>query len=121
MARKKGGALSADERNQLVRILESEKRRILRSNQQLEAMLAESGQSGLAGDSADIAGAATSREEAQYTASRVGQRLREVLAALDRVMSAPDAFGRCDGCRGAIAFERLEVLPTTMHCTACAS
>jgi len=44
--------------------------------------------------------------------------LEEVVAALDRLDRG--AFGRCENCGQAIAKGRLDVLPYTSYCTACA-
>jgi RNA polymerase-binding transcription factor DksA len=46
------------------------------------------------------------------------QTLEEIADALDRL--AKGTFGRCEECGGAIPRPRLQALPYTRHCVACA-
>ena len=46
------------------------------------------------------------------------QALKEIGEALERLRRG--AFGRCEECQGAIPKARLQALPYTRHCVACA-
>jgi DnaK suppressor protein len=46
------------------------------------------------------------------------QALKEITEALERVRQG--TFGRCEECEGAIPKARLQALPYTRHCVACA-
>ena len=46
------------------------------------------------------------------------QALKEITDALERVRQG--TFGRCEECEGAIPKARLQALPYTRHCVACA-
>ena len=52
-------------------------------------------------------------------ASRMHGRLNQVLEALERIENG--TYGNCVRCRGAIPFERLEVIPETATCVGCGS
>lgn len=45
-------------------------------------------------------------------------RLGEIAAALDRI--ADESYGRCEGCDGTIARDRLTAIPFTRWCIVCA-
>lgn len=70
-------------------------------------------------------GEAAAREEIEAEArTRATERgceaLQEIEAALRRLESEPERFGRCGRCGDVIASERLELLPQTRRCRACA-
>ncbi len=70
-------------------------------------------------------GEAAAREEIEAdahacAAERGREALQEIDAALRRLESEPERFGRCGRCGDVIAAERLEVLPQTLRCRACA-
>ena len=46
------------------------------------------------------------------------QALQEITAALDRIDRG--TYGKCEECQGAIPKARLQALPHTRHCVACA-
>jgi len=48
---------------------------------------------------------------------RMQSRLNQVLEALERIDNG--TYGVCVRCRGAIPFERLEVIPETATCVGC--
>jgi DnaK suppressor protein len=71
-------------------------------------------------DEHDPDGTTVAFERAQLIALRRAAegQLRDVDAALGRL--AAGTYGRCQRCRAPIAPERLEALPTTAVCVACA-
>jgi len=72
----------------------------------------------ITGDLADQAGATATREIVGLDVERVRVRVREVEAALRRV--AGGAYGVCEGCGEEIRPKRLEAVPETRYCVACA-
>lgn len=68
---------------------------------------------------ADLGTEMEEKEKEFLFASREGQRLYAVDAALRRLYRDPETFGTCARCGNAIEFERLEVVPATEHCAAC--
>ena len=61
-------------------------------------------------------------EEADFiTASRASAHLTEVDDALRLLHEDPDALVRCERCGGAIAPERLELVPWSRLCAGCAT
>jgi DnaK suppressor protein len=71
-------------------------------------------------DEHDVEGSSVGFERARLTAllRPAEARLAELEAALER--SASGAYGTCEGCGGPIGRERLEALPGTTSCVACA-
>jgi RNA polymerase-binding transcription factor DksA len=77
---------------------------------------------------ADLRAAATSRsdyephdvtdDEAAIQADAIEARLAAICDALERIESGD--YGRCLACGAAIAEERLDAVPTTTVCRACA-
>ena len=65
--------------------------------------------------------ATTAYERAQVTS--LAEEARQRLATLDRALAAVDGerFGRCEACGAAIGVERLEAVPDTTRCVACAA
>lgn len=88
--------------------------------EQLSAELAELG-GGDAHDAglADRSAVATERGGAELLVNDLRGLLDEVEAALGRLDAG--SYGRCEACASAIDPERLEALPTTRSCRACAS
>lgn len=72
-------------------------------------------------DEHDPDGATTGYERAKTTAMLQQARLRlvEIDQALKRTTDG--SYGRCDHCGYAIGEERLDAIPTTTRCAACAS
>ena len=62
---------------------------------------------------------AMEREKAFLFASLEGRFLWHIDEALRRLYKKPATFGRCHGCGGEIAFERLEALPHARFCINC--
>ncbi|MBL8775309.1 MAG: TraR/DksA C4-type zinc finger protein [Acidimicrobiales bacterium] len=71
-------------------------------------------------DEHDPEGATIAYERAQVASllESARRRLDELDAAIERIEAG--TYGRCDECGGAIAPARLEVLPATPWCVACA-
>lgn len=71
-------------------------------------------------DEHDPEGATIAYERAQVASllESARRRLDELDAAIERIEAG--TYGRCDVCGGAIAPDRLEVLPATPWCVACA-
>ncbi|NIP82018.1 MAG: hypothetical protein GWM90_23480, partial [Gemmatimonadetes bacterium] len=72
-----------------------------------------------AGCRLDGAGAAGVSRELAAADARLGERVRDLAAALDRLDR--DEYGRCRSCGAPIASERLDVLPATPRCRSCAA
>ena len=72
-------------------------------------------------DEHDPDGATTGYERAKTTAmlQRARLRLVEIDQALKRTTDG--SYGRCDRCGSDIGEERLDAIPTTTRCAACAS
>ncbi len=49
-------------------------------------------------------------------ATRVSRELAEIDAALERLYSSPDEFGRCEDTGRDIPFERLDIIPWARTC-----
>jgi RNA polymerase-binding transcription factor DksA len=95
-------------------------RRIVSLNAELDGII-ESAQLSNNDDEHDPDGATAGYERAKATALLQQARLR--LAEIDRAMkrTTDGSYGRCDHCGSAIGEERLDAIPTTTRCTACAS
>lgn len=65
---------------------------------------------------ADIGTESMEREKQFLLASKEGERLYEIDAALRRLYSEPESFGRCTRCGREIEMERLLVVPATTLC-----
>ena len=62
-------------------------------------------------------GTDTIDEEIQATnATRVSKELAEIDAALERLYSNPDSFGKCEETGRDIPFERLDIIPWARTC-----
>lgn len=69
----------------------------------------------------DLADVATDNFEQEFTLSLMQnqeQVLGEITEALERIRQG--TFGRCEECQKPIAKARLQALPYTRHCVACA-
>ena len=62
---------------------------------------------------------AMEREKAFLFASKEGRFLYHLDEALRRLYQNPEDFGKCEECRSAISFERLDALPHTRLCIKC--
>ena len=62
---------------------------------------------------------AMEREKAFLFASKEGRFLYHLDEALRRLYQNPKDFGKCEECRSAISFERLDALPHTRLCIKC--
>jgi RNA polymerase-binding transcription factor DksA len=62
---------------------------------------------------------AMEREKAFLFASQEGRFLWHIDEALRRLYKKPESFGKCHGCGGEIAFERLDALPHARFCINC--
>ena len=88
--------------------------------EQLSAELADLGE-GAAHDAglADRSAVATERGGAELLVNDLRGLLDDVEAALGRLDDG--TYGRCEACSSAIDAERLDALPTTRNCRACAA
>jgi DnaK suppressor protein len=113
-------ALTSEQRQELGRLLERERAKLVRRLRRFgEDLGSLDSSAGLSQHMADAAAALTERETAFLMANEEGRRLVEVNRALDRLSRSPETFGICRSCGGEIAFERLEALPHTELCIAC--
>ena len=62
---------------------------------------------------------AMEREKAFLFASKEGRFLYHLEEALRRLYRSPKDFGKCEECKSAIGFERLDALPHTRLCIKC--
>jgi RNA polymerase-binding transcription factor DksA len=87
-----------------------------------EAMRVRGSQDGAAlSPGSDLADQGSDSYELESTLSLLQnqeQTLEEIDAALERLRR--ETFGRCEECGGAITKARLQALPYTRHCVACA-
>src|SRR5215475_12513968 len=88
-----------------------------------EALRANGGEAGggLSNAPLHMADLGTDNFEQEFTLSLLQnqeQALKEITEALERVRQG--TFGRCEECAGAIPKARLQALPYTRHCVACA-
>lgn len=68
---------------------------------------------------ADLGTEAMEREKQFLLASKEGERLYRVDAALRRLYADPAGFGHCLNCGNEIAMERLRVVPEAELCADC--
>lgn len=97
--------------------LEEELREVLSTNERLTDHLRNVDRT-LPGDSEDLAQFLENDEVLEALEARTRERLDELRTAIARI-DAGD-YDRCAGCGGTIEAGRLEILPTTNLCVACA-
>lgn len=112
-------ALSAEEREELGRLLERERAKLVRRLKRFGDDLSEVAEGGFSQHMAEHAAADAEREKAFLLAGEEGRRLVEVNRALYRLVHDPESFGRCRVCAGEVGFARLEALPYTELCIDC--
>lgn len=112
-------ALTADQKQELGRLLDRERTRLVRRLQRFGESRDEAEVGGFSQHMAEDASALTERETAYLLASEEGRRLVAVTQALDRLARTPATFGVCAGCGEGIAWERLEAIPYTELCIGC--
>ena len=127
----RGGArgerpLTAGERDRVRRWLERERDRALRAVDRAAADAGELLRRNEERDPCAILSPTAAREAAElaghsHRASASTQYIREIEQALRRLDDEAERFGICEVCEGAISMERLEVIPSTHACGACAS
>lgn len=117
--------LGAMEREQLLHRLKSERalleQRLAREGVDLVAHRKRVSERNLCAVRNPAAAAEDALQEIRSERAReISRQLREVEHGMQRLLTAPDHFGRCARCEQAIAAERLEVLPSTTLCARCA-
>jgi DnaK suppressor protein len=117
--------LTADQRVTIERRLRDERERALEALGQFDEEFSQSLQEE-AGElsmyrfhMADIGTEAMQREKHFLLASKEGERLYRIDAALRRLYGDPETFGECARCGSAVAMERLELVPEAELCAEC--
>lgn len=113
------------ERDRIERRLLDERERALETLAEFDAQFADSLRDRV-GDlgayrlhMADL-GTESMEQEKQFSlASKGGDRLYALDAALRRLYDDPETFGRCERCGRQISLERLELVPEGVHCADC--
>lgn len=111
--------LDSRQREELGRLLEKERDKLIRRLHRYGQQVGETELSGFSQHMAEDAAALTERETAALMASEEGRRLVEVNRALDRLTRHVDSFGLCRACGTDVAYERLEALPYAELCIDC--
>lgn len=111
--------LTEPERDELRRLLERERAKLVRRLQRFGADREDVETKSFSQHMAEDASTLTERETAYLLASEEGRRLVSVNQALDRLLHKPTSFGSCTDCAGDIRFERLEAVPYTELCIEC--
>jgi RNA polymerase-binding transcription factor DksA len=118
--------MRTERRLHLEAILRTERERAMRDLHQVEEDEAES-PSVSSGElartrwtTADAASDVQEQEGDFLSATRLSARLAEVDEALRLLDEDPDAFARCDRCRGEIEAARQELVPWSRMCASCA-
>lgn len=112
-------ALTDDQIEEIARLLEGERGRLMRRLQRFGDELGAVESGSFSQHMAEQAAALTERETAFLMAHEEGRRLIEVDRALDRLMHGSERFGTCRGCGDDIGFERLEAIPSADLCIEC--
>lgn len=112
-------ALTEEQRQRLGELLDRERRKLVRRLRRFGEEMGEADGSAFSQHMAEAASSSTAREKAFMMAGEEGRRLVQVDRALDRLARAPETYGACRSCGGAIAYERLEALPYAELCIAC--
>lgn len=111
--------LSTSEIDELRRLLERERAKLVRRLQRFGADRDDVETKAFSQHMAEDASTLTERETAYLLASEEGRRLVAVNQALDRLLHKPSSFGSCAGCEAEIRYERLEAVPYTELCIGC--
>lgn len=111
--------LTSAQVDELARVLERDRARLVRRLQRFAEELGEDIGGGFSQHMAEQAAALTERENAFLMASEEGRRLVAVDRALDRILHERDRFGLCRACGRDIGFDRLEAIPTAELCIEC--
>jgi DnaK suppressor protein len=112
-------ALTSAQMEELRRILERERAKLVRRLQRFGADREDVETKSFSQHMAEDASTLTERETAYLLASEEGRRLVAVNKALDRLLHKPLEFGRCMGCEAEVSFDRLEAVPYTELCIGC--
>jgi DnaK suppressor protein len=112
-------ALTGEEREELGRLLERERAKLVRRLQRFGEGLEDVEISGFSQHMAEDASALSERETAYLLASEEGRRLVAVNQALDRLVRNPGRFGVCNACDRDIGYNRMEAVPYTELCIEC--
>ena len=112
-------ALTPEQRDDLRRLLEKERDKLIRRLQRYGEQVGDAALSGFSQHMAEAAAALTERETAALMASEEGRRLVEVDRALGRLTHEPEEYGHCRSCGTEIAYARMEALPYTDLCIEC--
>jgi DnaK suppressor protein len=112
-------ALTPPEREELGRLLERERAKLVRRLHRFGEALEDVEVSGFSDHMAEDASALSERETAYLLASEEGRRLVAVMQALDRLVRNPERFGVCNACSREIGFNRMEAVPYTELCIEC--
>lgn len=111
--------LTQPERDELRRLLERERAKLVRRLQRFGADREDVETKSFSQHMAEDASTLTERETAYLLASEEGRRLITVNHALDRLLHEPQSFGCCAQCDEEIRYERLEAVPYTELCIGC--
>ncbi len=123
--RVQGQALGPDELERVRGWLERERERAMRRLRRLEQDTAAFRERVAARDPCAYLSPTAAAEDAEQAArlQRIGSaaaELSEIEAALQRLTDDPAHFGRCERCSEVVPLARLEVIPQTRLCGACA-
>jgi DnaK suppressor protein len=115
--------LTPEQRSHLERRLHDERDRARQLLNRIVDERAESSEQDVTGDlsvvpfhPADLGTDTMSEELDVSNATRATRELAEIDAALQRLYSAPEQFGRCENTEKEIPFERLDVIPWARTC-----
>lgn len=111
--------LTDDQIEEIARLLERERARVVRRLQRFGADLGAAESGSFSQHMAEQAATLTERENAFLMAHEEGRRLLEVNRALDRILHDREHFGSCRECGEDIGFERLEAIPSADLCIGC--
>jgi DnaK suppressor protein len=112
-------ALNGGQREELARLLERERAKLIRRLRRFGAEREAATVSSFSQHMAEDASALAELETAFLLASEEGRRLAAVNQALDRLVRDPSSFGVCGNCGAGISYERMEAVPYTVLCIRC--
>lgn len=112
-------ALTADQIAELLNIVQDELRSAKRASQGGRETLTEQLESvgRLGGDATDISIDMLAAATVNISINRANSQIVALERALTHLRQNPSTFGLCEVCQNPIAFERLEVVPTTKACS----